>query len=80
MNLKWGSLNRLEEAIFMHVGRRTALNGSLFLLHLISDEETPDVNGSDALFRTPLASGLWQNETLVILKNDVLVDMASLCL
>ena len=40
----------------MHVSRETVLDGSLFLLHLISDKETPDVDGPDALFETSLAS------------------------
>ena len=62
----------------MHVGREAVLDGSLFLLHLISDKETPDVNGPCSLFRTSLTSDLQQCETLVVLKNDVLVDMASL--
>ena len=55
MNLKWGFLNELEETVFMHVSSEATLDGSLFLLHLISNEEIPDVDGPDVLFRTPLA-------------------------
>ena len=58
MNLKWGFLNGLEEAVFMHVSSEAALDDSMFLLHLISDKEISDVNGPDALFRTPLAFSL----------------------
>ena len=57
MNLKWGFLNGLEEIVFMHVSSEAILDGSLFLLHLISDEEMPDVNGSCSIFRTSFASG-----------------------
>ena len=56
MNLKWGFLNELEETVFMHVSSEATLNSSLFLFHLISDEEIPDVDGTDALFETSLAS------------------------